>query len=202
MLEYSAREALNVDIDETYTEFISEVGFCECAREAESGDDRWVTDSVATTHCTGDISKYESIDQGYRGVLGTPRHRLRIEGKGIAIILLLEGYARVHDILYVPKMKGNLLLMQILHKDGIFNEHAEDGYQFYRKDRKTLATGLNEGRTSYLESVKSPDALMTRNVKSRKEFANLIQENSEWRLMHQRDGQLYQESDCILEGGR
>jgi hypothetical protein len=187
-LEYGAREAL--DIDEPYTEFISEVMFYECAREAESGDDRWVIDSGATTHCTGDISKYESIDRGYRGVLGTPGHRLRIEGKGIAIIPLPEGHsARVRDVLYVPKMKGNLLSTQILHKDGIFNEHAEDGYRFYRKDRMTLATGRNEGRTSYLESVKSPDALMTRNVRSRKEFANLVQENEpEWKLLHQRYG--------------
>ena len=90
-----------------------------------------------------------------------------------------KGHARVRDILYVPKMKGNLLSTQIFHKDGIFNKHAKDGYQFYWKDRKTLATGLNEGRTSYLESVKLPDALITRNIKSRKEFANLIQENSE-----------------------
>jgi hypothetical protein len=50
-----------------------------------------------------------------------------------------------------------------------------------------LATGQNEGRTSYLESMKSPDTLMTRNVRSRKEFANLVQE-SEWELLHQRYG--------------
>jgi hypothetical protein len=100
----------------------------ECAREAESGDNQWVINSGATTHYTGNISKYESINQGYKGVLGTPRYRLRIEGKGVAIIPLPEGYARVWDILYMPKIKGNLLLMQILHRDGIFNEHAENGY--------------------------------------------------------------------------
>jgi hypothetical protein len=186
-LELGATEALDIDIDGPYTEFISEVMLYECAREAESGDDRWVIDSGATTHCTGDISKYESIDQRYRRVLGTPGHRLRTEGKGVAIIPLPEGHARVRDVLYVLRMKGNLLLMQILHRDGIFNEHAENSYRFYRKDRKTLATGRNEGRTSYLESVKLPDALMTRNIRSRKEFANLVQE-SEWEPLHQRYG--------------
>jgi hypothetical protein len=72
--------------------------------------------------------KYESINQGYKGVLRTPGYCLRIEGKGVAIIPLPKGHARVQDILYIPRMKGNLLLMQILHRDSIFNEHAENGY--------------------------------------------------------------------------
>ena len=38
-LEYGAREALDIDIDGPYTEFISEVMLYECAREAESGND-------------------------------------------------------------------------------------------------------------------------------------------------------------------
>jgi hypothetical protein len=100
----------------------------ECAREAESRDNQWVIDSGATTHCTGNISKYESIDQGYRGVLGTPGHCLRIEGKGVAIIPLPKGHARVWDVLYVPRIKGNLLSMQILYRDSIFNKHAENSY--------------------------------------------------------------------------
>jgi hypothetical protein len=61
-------------------------------------------------------------------VLRTPGHYLRIEGKGVTIILLPKGHARVQDILYVPKIKGNLLLMQILYRDGIFNKHIENGY--------------------------------------------------------------------------
>jgi hypothetical protein len=100
----------------------------ECAREAESGDNQWVINSRATTHCTGNISKYESINQGYKGVLRTPRHYLRIEGKGVTIIPLPKGHARVQDVLYMPRIKGNLLSMQILHRDGIFNEYAENSY--------------------------------------------------------------------------
>jgi hypothetical protein len=51
-------------------------------------------------------------------------------------------------------------------------------------------TGQNEGWTSYLESMKLLDALMMRNVRSRKEFANLVQEESKWELLYQRYGYL------------
>jgi hypothetical protein len=74
----------------------------------------------------------------------------------------------------MPRIKGNLLLMQILYRDSIFNKHAENSYQFYQKDRKTLAISQNEGQTSYLESVKLLDTLIIRNVRSRKEFTNLV----------------------------
>lgn len=45
-----------------------------------------------------------------------------------------------------------------------------------------------EGQTGYLTSVILKDALMIRNVRNKREFANIMQEESQWWLLHWRFG--------------
>ncbi|EED18964.1 gag/polymerase/env polyprotein, putative [Talaromyces stipitatus ATCC 10500] len=154
-------------------------------------DDHWVIDCGATCHCTGDIKCFESLDRRYKGRLGTVSKSTKIDGKGLAIIPLENGYcARVCDVMYVPGMKGSLLSTQMLYIDGIYNSHEENGYRFYRTDRKTLATGYNIGRTSYLGTVKYQDALLTRSQGPNREFTALLahEKQPDWELLHRRFG--------------
>jgi hypothetical protein len=160
-----------------------------CVQTKKFSDRRWVIDGGATSHCTGNIRKFESLDKRYRGTLGTANKSLEIQGKGIVRICLSNSHtARLRDVLFVPGMRGNLLSTQILYSDGIYNTHDEKGYRFYRKYGKVLATGYNKGRTSYLRTVRSTDALMTKNLDSEKEFAYLAQEAVDMKILHQRFG--------------
>jgi transposase InsO family protein len=150
---------------------------------------KWTIDGCATSHCTGDIQCLEKLDTRYRGVLKTAGGNLKIMGKGIARVPLTDGVARLNDVLYVPDMEENLLSTQVFYRDGIYNAHEKDGYRFDRKDRKTLATGYNIGRTSYLGSVKSQDALITKSRRMDNEEARIVQSGEpDWDLLHKRFG--------------
>ena len=82
-----------------------------------------------------------------------------------------------------------LLSTQILYIDGISNAHlVGKGYRFFREDRKTLATGYNVGRTSYLGWVKNVNALMTRILDSEREYMRLAKRTTDWKLLHDRLG--------------
>ncbi|EED15089.1 conserved hypothetical protein [Talaromyces stipitatus ATCC 10500] len=138
--------------------------------QSEQKVKKWTIDGGATSHCTGG--------------------NLKIMGKGIARVPLMDGgVARLNNVLYVPDMEENLLSTQVLYRDGIYNAHEKDGYRFYRKDRKTLATGYNIGRTSYLGSVESQDTLMTRSRRMNKdEEARIVSREPDWDLLHKRFG--------------
>jgi hypothetical protein len=112
-----------------------------------------------------------------------------IAGKEIVRIALGGSYARIRDVLYSPGMDDDILSTQMLHEDGIFNKHIETGYRFFRKDRKTLATGFDKDRTSYLNWVKSKDALLTGIVKDKPDIALLVRDKGpDWNVLHQRFG--------------
>lgn len=134
-------QALVVTISEEHVDLID-----ESVKRVIGRIIRWTTDGGATCHCTGGITDFESLDIRYKGRLGTANKSTRIDGKGVAVIDLGEkGCARTRDAMYVPGMKGNLLPIQVLYTDGIYNSHEENEYRFYRKDRKILATGYNIG---------------------------------------------------------
>ncbi|KAL3712502.1 hypothetical protein TMatcc_001201 [Talaromyces marneffei ATCC 18224] len=183
-IEESLEHALVAKISEEHAELIDE-------SVKRVRDTRWVIDGGATCYCTGDIKCFESLDRRYKGRLGTVSKSTKIDGKGLAVIPLENGHcARIRDVMYVPGMKGNLLSTQMLHVDGIYNSHEENGYRFYREDRKTLATGYNIGRTSYLGTVRYQDALLTKSQGQNREFmAFLAQEKQpDWELLHRRFG--------------
>lgn len=60
------------------------------------------------------------------------------------------------------------------------------GYEFFRKDGKILASGYNIGRTSYLGWVKNVNALITRNINNKREYARLVKHTTDWKLLHER----------------
>lgn len=187
-IEESLEHALVAKISEEHADLIDEL--VKRARSRDR-DTRWVIDGGATCHCTGDIKCFESFDRRYKGRLETVSKSTKIDGKGLAVIPLENGHcARIRDVMYVPGMKGNLLSTQMLHVDGIYNSHEENGYRFYREDRKTLATGYNMGQTSYLGTVRYQDALLTRSQGRNREFtAFLAQEKQlDWELLHRRFG--------------
>jgi transposase InsO family protein len=149
-----------------------------------------VIDGGATSHCSSDIEQFESLDTRYIGWLGTAGKATRIAGKGVMRISLSSGkILRLNNVLYVPGMTQTLLSTQILFADGISNAHVVGkGYRFFREDRKTLATGYNIGRTSYLGWVRNKDALVTQTLDSEREYARLAKRMIDWKLLHDRLG--------------
>ena len=74
------------------------------------GSDDPIIDSGATSTCSGKINLFESLDQRYRGSLGTAGKSIEIAGRGTMRIPLSSGkVARIRNALYVPRMTQTLL---------------------------------------------------------------------------------------------
>ena len=108
---------------------------------------------------------FESLDNSYKGSLGTASTSHWIEGIGTARALLVEGFTRLGGIKYVPGMRGNLLSTTILAVNGIYSELGPRGYCFYRKKvdgkRELVTKGIMDDLTCYLDWVSEPNALLT-----------------------------------------
>jgi hypothetical protein len=139
-----------------------------------------VIDSGATTHCSPEIRYFESLDQRYTGQLGMASKSMRIMGKGVLRKRLSGGQMlRIDNVLYVPGMTQMLLLTQILFANGVSNSHIVGrGYEFFQ-DGEILASGYNIGRTSYLGWVKNVNALMTKNINSKREYVRLVKHTTD-----------------------
>lgn len=87
------------------------------------GRDAWIIDSGATSHITGNKRFFVSINDAYRGEVdladGT---KVSIIGRGTCAIQCVDGSgnvttAIVTDVLYAPKVSGNLLsVSKLAHK--------------------------------------------------------------------------------------
>lgn len=97
------------------------------------------------------------------------------------------GSVRLTEVLYVPSLSETLLSTQALYADGIWNEHTDKGYRFFRERGRTLARGYNIGRTSYLGWVRNEDALVTRSSHEINEVARLVK-TTDWGRLHRRLG--------------
>jgi hypothetical protein len=184
----SREEAYRIHLDERISDQFEHLLDEKACRAKGSQRHDPIIDSGATSTCSGDIEFFESLDQRYTGSLGTAGKSMKIAGKGTIRIPLSSGKkARISDALYVPGMKQTLLSTQALYADKIWNQHVRAGYQFFRKKSKTIATGYNIGRTSYLGWVERKDSLITRSQDNEKEYARLIKE-VDWKLLHQRLG--------------
>ena len=185
--ENAFRIELNERISEEYETLITDERSDEALRGKSTENP--VIDSGATSHCSSDIELFESLDRRYKGSLGTAGKSTTIAGKGVMRIPLgNETTVRLSNVLCVPAMTQTLLSTQMLHADGIFNEHVKTGYRFFRKRDEILATGFNIGRTSYLGWVKDIDALLTRNLDEEKEYARILNRSLDWNLLHRRLG--------------
>ena len=117
----------------------------------------WNLDLGATTHCTSDGQAFKSMSD-YRGTLGTASMSRPIVGEGTVQISLSKGScdAKLGGVKYVPGMQGNLLSMQVLCLNGIYNEHGLKGFLFFRLigGRWVIIThSVDVGLTSYLSWV-------------------------------------------------
>jgi GAG-pre-integrase domain len=186
-VESNSEDAFRVSLSERISDEFEHLIGEERACQAKGRDDP-VIDSGATRSCSSEIELFESLDQKYRGTLGTASKSTRIAGKGTMNIPLSGGKSvRLSNVLYVPSMTQTLLSTQTLYADGIWNEHVKEGYRFFRKRGDILATGYNIGRTSYLGWVKHTNALITRSPDDEREFARLVNQ-TDWKLIHQRLG--------------
>jgi hypothetical protein len=98
-----------------------------------------------------------------------------IAGRGTMKIPLTSGTtAKVRNVLYVPRMRNTTLLStQALQDMGIWNEHVEKTYQFFKKRGDILAKGYNISRTSYLGWVSCKNALASGNKNRKRENTSL-----------------------------
>ena len=93
------------------------------------GSNDLIINSRATSTCSSKINLFKSLDQRYRGSLGTAGKSIEIASRGIMRILLSSGkVARIWNTLYIPRMIQTLLLTQSLQDMGIWNEHVKKKY--------------------------------------------------------------------------
>ncbi|KAL1955928.1 hypothetical protein VTO42DRAFT_7913 [Malbranchea cinnamomea] len=172
-MEYdSENPARRAEITEWISSEFQELIDREMAHRACEAEGRPVIDSRATSHCTGNREIFETLDTTYRGTLGAAGKSTRIEGMGTVRLPMRDGItARLGGVKYVPGMRGTLLSTQVLRVNGIYNQHGRNGYKFYREtgtgQKEVIARGIDEGLTSYLSWVRSPDALLTDPIKTR-----------------------------------
>ncbi|ODM22594.1 hypothetical protein SI65_00183 [Aspergillus cristatus] len=134
----------------------------EGAHRVNMNPSKWCFDSGATSMCTGNQSIFEFLDETSRGHLiiasGT---KMPIMGRGIVRFDLPNGStARLGRVVYVPGLAENLLSLEALHMAGFESIGSKGGYVL-RKNGKVVACGKQEGRTTYLHSVKHVNALFT-----------------------------------------
>jgi transposase InsO family protein len=178
------RVELKERISDRYEDLIEEN---EEAYRADENNDP-IIDSGATSHCSSRIDLFESLDQRYGGSLGTAGKSITIAGRGTMRIPLSSGkVARIHNVLYVPKVRQTLLSTQVLQDMGVWNEHVRKEYRFFKRRGDILAEGYNIGRTSYLGWVGRRNALATGLGKPEEEAARLVKQ-VDWELLHRRLG--------------
>jgi hypothetical protein len=114
------------------------------------------------------------------------RKLIKITSRGIIKILLSSGcIAKVRNMLYMPRIRNiTLLLTQALQDVGIWNEHVEKTYQFFKKRGDILAKGYNIGWTSYLGWVSHKSALASGHENQREEESAYRVKAIDWELLY------------------
>lgn len=130
----------------------------------------WVGDSGASCHLSYRREWFKNVRTGVGGsvVLGNG-HECNVEGEGdVELEALVDGRwnsVRIEEVLYVPKMKKNLLALGVCAKKGCFIGIDEDSVTVTLKD-EIVMTGVSLGNSIYqmIVRVVLPTESMEANV--------------------------------------
>ena len=111
-------------------------------------------------------------------------------GRGAVQFELNGQPVRLNHVLYVPKVKENLLSTDALLEDGVDHSCSRKTNYRFMRNNQLVAKGIRIGRASYLDWVKERDALIIgpESVRRSTFYARLGKEDFERELMHQRCG--------------
>lgn len=171
---------------------------------------QWCFDSGATSMSTGNRELFEFLDNRHRGKLGIASGTsMPIKGRGIVRFKLPNGMVvRLGNVIYVPGLAENLLSLEALHLAGYETQGSKRGYEI-RKDGKIVARGKREGKTTYLDSVVSRDALkLGPSIGKMRHYASMAMEthstlDRKRELIHRRLGHPGRKrfNDCVHDMG-
>lgn len=128
--------------------------------------DSWIVDSGATSHITGNKEFFVSLDDEYRGEVdladGT---KVNIIGKGTCAIKCVNNKgnvitANITDVLYSPKIGGNLLSVSKLAHKGFTLKFNKSGCELIQNNKQIAA--LDECNNLY--KLRQPDVICAAKV--------------------------------------
>jgi hypothetical protein len=111
--------------------------------------DPWYLDSAATSHMTNCKGLFIAYKQGKDTVTVADGRQLTSQGQGTIRVQFGSEWVRIHQVLYVPGLQGNLLSIGQLAEKGIECRFSSQG-AVLRLAGETLANARREGRNFVL----------------------------------------------------
>jgi hypothetical protein len=115
--------------------------------------DPWYLDSAATSHMTNCKDLFTSFEYVKDMVTVADGRQLESQGRGTIRIRFTSEWIRIHQVLYVPKLQGNLLSVGQLAEKGIECRFSSQG-AVLRQAGETLAEANREGRNFVLRPTR------------------------------------------------
>jgi hypothetical protein len=102
--------------------------FIQLSEKSEGGSTRWILDTGATNHMTGERSFFSELDTGvHRTVRFGDGSVVAIEGRGTILFKLKSGeHQELAGVYYIPKLTANIVSLGQLDEDAykILIEHG------------------------------------------------------------------------------
>lgn len=125
----------------------------------------WILDSGATEHMTSDRRKFSNLRHHASEVEVANSERINVSGVGdISFPIYEENEERnitIQNVLYVPKLGGNLLSIGRIEEKGLKVEFADGKAKVIDNNGKTLLSARKKGRL-YIIEEQIATACMTR----------------------------------------
>jgi transposase InsO family protein len=114
--------------------------------------DLWYLDSAATSYMTNCKDLFITYKQGKDTVTVADGRQLTSQGQGTIRVQFGSEWVRIHQVLYVPGLQGNLLSIGQLAEKGIECQFTSQGATL-RQAGETLANARREGRNFILYPI-------------------------------------------------
>ncbi|HEY5813547.1 MAG TPA: reverse transcriptase domain-containing protein [Terrimicrobiaceae bacterium] len=158
--------------------------------------DPWYLDSAATSHMANCKDLFTSFKQVKDTVTVADGRQLTSQGQGTVRVRFGSEWVRIHQVLYVPGLQGNLLSIGQLAEKGIECRFSSQG-AILRQDGETLANARREGRNFVLYPTQG--AHDARNTTVTTEYGRQGPNPDSYELWHRRLGHIGEEKMKLLQ---
>jgi hypothetical protein len=165
------------------------------ASEAQQTDP-WYLDSAATSHMTNCKDLFTSFEYVKDMVAVADGRQLDSQGRGTIRIRFTSEWIRIHQVLYVPGLQGNLLSVGQLVENGIECRFSSQGAEL-RQAGETLARANREGRNFILRPTRGAHEARNTTVAIRHSKQDL--DSDSYELWHRRLGHIGDGKMKLLE---
>lgn len=133
------------------------------AASSQSGRNRWIVDSGATSHMCNSrqlFEKFQALDQQLEVTLGDG-HSLKALGRGMVKLSMnmpdaKEKQCVLHDVLWVPELAFNLLSVSKATEAGKTTEFTKESCRIRDVKGNLIAVGSKVGSLYYLDHGSTP----------------------------------------------